>query len=62
MKGYMLNPDKKYVKTIVEGINRKEGHCPCRFNSDDTTLCPCDEFINKGICKCKLFLPIENKK
>ena len=56
MKGYELNPDKEYVRKILEGIYRKDGHCPCRLNSDDTTLCPCDEFVEKQICKCNLFV------
>lgn len=56
MKGYILNPDKEYVKKIIEGIQKKNGHCPCRINVDDTTLCPCDEFVEKQICKCKLFI------
>lgn len=60
MKGFRLNKDKEYVQKIMEGIERKDGHCPCRINVDDTTLCPCDEFVTKGICKCKLFIPIEN--
>ena len=56
MKGYRLNPDKEYVEKIIEGIRRKDGHCPCRVVSDDTTLCPCDEFVEKQICKCNLFV------
>lgn len=56
MKGYRLNPDKNYVDMIIRGIQAKNGHCPCRVNIDDTTLCPCDEFVQKGICKCKLFV------
>lgn len=59
MKNYRINPDKKYVTSILEGILRKNGHCPCRVNTDDTTLCPCDEFIKEGICKCKLYISIE---
>lgn len=47
MKGYRLNPDKEYVNKIIEGIHRKNGHCPCRVISDDTTLCPCDEFVKE---------------
>lgn len=62
MKGFRLNNDKKYVDTIITGILKKDGHCPCRLDDNDTTLCPCDEFINEGICKCKLFIPIKNKK
>lgn len=56
MKGYKLNPDKEYVMKIVEGIYRKDGHCPCRVQVDDTTICPCDQFIKEGICKCNLFV------
>ena len=59
MKNYRINPDKKYVSVIMEGLQKKDGHCPCRVNVDDSTLCPCDEFINDGICKCKLYIPME---
>ncbi len=59
MKNYRINPDKKYVSVIMEGLQKKDGHCPCRVNVDDTTLCPCDEFIKDGICKCKLYIPME---
>lgn len=62
MKGFKLNPDKKYVSIIMEGLQKKDGHCPCRVNVDDTTLCPCDEFIKDKICKCKLYVPIETEK
>ena len=62
MKGYRLNKDIEYVKKIMQGIERKNGHCPCRLKEDDTTLCPCDEFIKEGICKCILFVPINNKR
>lgn len=58
MKGFRLNPDKKYVDIIVNGLEKKDGHCPCRLEVNDSTLCPCDEFINDGICKCKLYIPI----
>ena len=59
MKGYRLNPDTDYVAGIIRGIHKREGHCPCRVNVDDTTLCPCDEFVEEGICACNLFIPIE---
>lgn len=60
MKGYRLNPDREYVDKIITGTLKKDGHCPCRINSDDTTLCPCDKFISEGQCCCKLFVPIED--
>lgn len=56
MRGYRLNPDKEYVEKIMEGIRRKDGHCPCRVKIDETTLCPCDEFVGEGVCKCNLFV------
>lgn len=56
MRGYRFNTDREYVEKILEGIRRKEGHCPCRVQVDETTLCPCDEFVHKGICKCNLFI------
>lgn len=59
MKNYRINPDKKYVSAIIESLEKKNGHCPCRVNVDETTLCPCDEFIRDGICKCKLYIPME---
>ena len=62
MKKYRINPDKKYVDIIIDGLLKKDGHCPCRVNVDETRLCPCDEFIKTGVCKCKLFIPIDNKK
>jgi len=62
MKGYRLNPDADYVAGIIKGIYKREGHCPCRVNVDDTTLCPCDEFVRDGICACNLFIPQEDAK
>lgn len=59
MKGYRINPNKEFVLRIIEGLMRKDGHCPCRKLADDTTLCPCDEFIQTGKCKCALFVPVE---
>ena len=59
MKGYRLNPNKEFVNRIIEGIHRKDGHCPCRKEVSDETLCPCDEFIKEGKCRCGLFIKVE---
>lgn len=56
VKGYRLNPDANHVIKIITGLEKKDGHCPCRVNRDETTLCPCDEFTGQGICKCNLFI------
>ena len=62
MKGYRLNPNKDFVARIIEGVYRKNGHCPCRRDETEETLCPCDEFINTGVCRCGLFVRIEEKQ
>ena len=59
MKGYIINPDKEYTQKIIEGIYKKDGHCPCRVYADETTLCPCDQFISEGKCKCNLYVKIQ---
>jgi len=56
MNGFRMNDDTEHVAKIVAGIAKKEGHCPCRVNRDETTLCPCNEFIDQGTCKCNLFV------
>ncbi len=60
MKGYKLNEDQEHVTKIMNGIHKKQGHCPCRLNKDETTLCPCDDFVNNEVCKCNLFVKIED--
>lgn len=59
MKGFRLNPNLDYVNRIIIGIDKKNGHCPCRVNMDESTLCPCDDFVTNGNCKCSLFVKIE---
>lgn len=62
MKGFYLNNDLTYTTKMVERIINKEGHCPCRIGKDETTLCPCDAFINTHECKCNLFIKKENEQ
>ncbi len=61
MKGFKLSDNLDHVMKIMTGINKKDGHCPCRINKDETTLCPCNEFIEDGKCVCKLFIKIEGE-
>ncbi len=61
MKGFQLNPNHEYTSKIIEGIYRKSGHCPCKVKMDDSTLCPCDDFIKKKECTCKLYVPISEE-
>lgn len=59
MKGFIFNPDREYVNKILDGVYKKDGHCPCRLEVSDETLCPCDQFIKEGICKCNLYVMID---
>ncbi len=59
MKGYIINPDRKIVEAVTNGLYKKEGHCPCRVIKDETTLCPCDDSIQNQNCVCKLYVKKE---
>lgn len=57
-----LNEDEKIVKLIREGLVKKEGHCPCRLEMTDDTICMCKEFREQlndpeyeGFCHCRLY-------
>lgn len=57
-----LNEDKEVVKSVVEGLRRRGGYCPCRIAKTPETKCMCKEFrddiANKdfeGYCHCMLF-------
>ena len=57
-----LNPDKKVVETIQEGLKRTGGYCPCRLNRTEEYKCMCKEFKQQiadpnfeGFCHCMLY-------
>lgn len=60
MNGYRINPDIEYVKKIINGLEKKDGHCPCKIGTLEKNLCPCNEFVETGVCHCKLFIPNDN--
>ena len=55
-----VNPDTKYVQGIIQGLIKREGHCPCQFKQTDDTLCPCKTFREEQHCCCNLY--IDDKK
>ena len=61
MKGYKLNTDIEHVEKIIRNIEKKDGYCPCRIGQDESSLCPCDEFVSEGVCKCNLFIEISSE-
>ena len=61
MKIY-FNPDEKLVAAIRKGLMKKEGHCPCRLQENEDTMCMCKQFPEQiadpnfeGFCHCRLY-------
>jgi ferredoxin-thioredoxin reductase catalytic chain len=73
--GYHLNPDRKLVTQLVEGILRNQARygywsCPCRLADgvrleDLDIICPCDyrdpDLNDYGCCYCSLYVSDEVK-
>ena len=59
-QGYELNRDKKHVEMIIEGLNKKDGYCPCRVQKTEENICCCTDFIENGHCCCKLWIKKED--
>lgn len=58
----IFNPDEKIVKTIREGLKKKDGYCPCRREKTEDNVCMCKEFREQiadpdfeGFCHCMLY-------
>lgn len=56
------NENKEIIERIREGIKRKNGHCPCRREETEDTMCMCKEFRDQiadpefeGYCHCMLY-------
>jgi ferredoxin-thioredoxin reductase catalytic subunit len=68
--GYYLNPDPKFLQSLLEGLKRNEERygypsCPCRLASgklefDRDIICPCDyrdpDVAEFGACYCALYV------
>ncbi len=61
-KRVRYQPDTRIVNAILEGLRRKEGHCPCRIPKVPEFFCPCKEFRGQladpnwhGLCHCRLY-------
>lgn len=58
----IFNEDRKIVDAIREGLKKKDGHCPCRLQQTEETMCMCQEFRDQvadpdfeGYCHCRLY-------
>ncbi len=57
-----FNDNEKVVNAIREGLKKKDGHCPCRLEITEDTMCMCKEFRDQiadpefeGFCHCMLY-------
>lgn len=57
-----FNENKELVNKIREGLKKKDGHCPCRIEMTEDTMCMCKEFREQvadlnfeGYCHCMLY-------
>lgn len=57
-----FNSDERIVRTVKDGLRRKNGFCPCRLPKLPEFFCPCDEFKSqladpsfRGLCHCRLY-------
>ena len=57
-----FNENEKIVNAIREGLKKKDGHCPCKLEISEDTMCMCKEFREQiadpefeGYCHCMLY-------
>ena len=57
-----LNADAEVVRTVKEGLQAKDGYCPCRLGKAEEYKCICEEFKAQiadpdfeGYCHCMLY-------
>ena len=50
------NPDKEVVLEIREALKKNNGYCPCMFEKNQDTKCPCKQCRENNICVCGLFI------
>ena len=69
MSKVILNSDKEIVKTIREGLKKKDGSCPCRIPKTPENKCMCQEFRDQiadpnwyGFCHCLLYEKIKTEE
>lgn len=55
--GFILNPNKKHVDTVLTLISNNGGKCICHNESADPH-CPCTDYRENKICHCKLYLKL----
>lgn len=54
----ILNGKKYLVDFELLKKAKQKGFCLCEVKKkeDNSNICPCNEFLNTGICKCMVFI------
>ena len=57
-----LNENAEIVARVKEGLEKKDGYCPCRLQKTEDNKCMCKEFRDQiadpdfeGYCHCLLY-------
>lgn len=50
--GWELQSDSKKLGNIIKALIRNNSCCPCQ---KDNPVCPCDNYLLRNICCCKLY-------
>lgn len=57
-----FNDNAELVAKIKEGLEKKDGYCPCRLEKTEDNKCVCKEFREQiadpefeGYCHCMLY-------
>jgi ferredoxin-thioredoxin reductase catalytic subunit len=51
-----LTDNKEHIEKILQGIAKKDGHCPCVLAMNEDTICPCKKMREESKCCCKLYI------
>ena len=57
------NPDKAKYSEVTTEVFNNGGYCPCMWEKNDDTKCPCKEFREQqteGECHCGRFIKVRS--
>lgn len=58
------NPDQNTYLEVTDAVKENGGYCPCMFEKNEDTRCPCREFREQqteGECHCGRFVKVESE-
>lgn len=58
------NHDAVIYEQMTEAVKANDGYCPCAFEKNEDTRCPCREFreqTTEGACHCGRFIKVKGE-